>query len=405
MRDILEELPNALMPDLALQSEAPGVVRTSLDDDLVRPVAEDELRQDSGRSRRSPLAKQVELTIDAFDPSLSTSIGLRLGVEGLRVRAAAIDVGHLHTGLERHAVGARVDDRALFARISALEPALVFQLAVCRAVERLACFTPSTTTTSWRQVALDLVCAREHAQVIADTARRVPRLCRQLVSVVTATSSALAGVVVGERIAAPFSLRSAIPDDERATFARRLADVHAAVAAVDHDLVERVAEQLDGAGVLSLVDAIRFGIDGPTLQAAGGTDAFVTDDAPRPVLQNLPTTGCAGARLRVRLQALAAAVKRAQTTFATLDGALPASDLVPPTLAALNGTADALIAGASGTVCCVVDVVGGVVKRLRLRPAELPVLAVLPATLRGVLLDDVADVIATFGLRASAIDR
>jgi NADH:ubiquinone oxidoreductase subunit D len=56
-------------------------------------------------------------------------------------------------------------------------------------------------------------------------------------------------------------------------------------------------------------------------------------------------------------------------------------------------------------VCCVVDVVGGVVKRLRLRPAELPVLAVLPATLRGVLLDDVADVIATFGLRASAIDR
>jgi NADH:ubiquinone oxidoreductase subunit D len=405
MRDILEELPNALMPDLALQSEAPGVVRVALDDDLVRPVAEDELRQDSGRSRRSPLAKQVELTIDAHDPSLSTSIGLRLGVEGLRVRAAAIEIGNLHTGLERHAVGARVDDSALFSRLGALEPALVFQLAVCRAVERLGDFTPSPVTTSWRQVALDLVCAREHAQVIADTARRVPRLRQQLMAVVTATSSALAGIVIGERLAAPFSLRAAIPDDERATFARRLDDVHTAIAAVDTELVERIAEQLNGAGVLSLVDAIRFGIDGPTLQAAGGADSFVTDDARRPVLPNLPTSGCAGARVRVRLLALGAAVQRAAATFAVVDRTPPAPEPVPPTLATLTGTADALIAGASGTVCCVVDIVGGVVKRLRLRPAELPVLAVLPATLRGVLLDDVADVIATFGLRASAIDR
>ena len=405
MRDILEELPNALMPDLALQSEAPGVVRTSLDDDLVRPVAEDELRQDSGRSRRSPLAKQVELTIDAFDPTLSTSIGLRLGVEGLRVRAAAIDIGHLHTGLERHAVGARVDDRLLFARLGALEPALVFQLAVCRAVERLAGFTPSSTTSSWRQLALDLVCAREHALVIADSARRQPRLRQQLLAVVAATSSALAGIVVGERIAAPFALRSAIPDDERATFARRLDDVRRSVTAVDADLIERLAEQLDGAGVLSLVDAVRVGIDGPTLQAAGGDDAFVYDDVQRPRLHNLPTTGCAGARVRVRHLSLVGAVHRAQEMFAFLDVALPAHEPTAPSTTTLHGTADALIAGASGSVCCVVDVVAGVLKRLRLRPAEFPVLAVLPATLRGVLLDDVADVIATFGLRATAIDR
>jgi Ni,Fe-hydrogenase III large subunit len=404
MRDILEELPNALMPDLALQSEAPGVARMGLDDDLVRPVAEDELRPDSGRSRRSPLAKQVELTIDAFDPALSTTIGIRLGVEGLRVRAAAFDLGHLHTGLERHAVGARIDDQRLYARIGAVEHGLAFQLAACRAVERLAGFSPDAATSAWRMIALDLVCAREHARVLADASRRLPRLHLQLLNVVAVTSSALAGIVVGERIAAPFSLRSTIPDDERATFARRMADVMSAIDAVDGDLVERVAERLDGAGVLPLVDALRFGIDGPTLQAAGGADAFVSDVTARPVLSRLPTTGCAGARVRVRREALSAAATRATATFSAT-GAQVAKPTAAPHPTTLSGTADALIAGATGSVGCVIDVVNGIVKRLRLRPAELPLLNVLPTTLRGVLLDDVADVIATFGLRATAIDR
>jgi Ni,Fe-hydrogenase III large subunit len=407
MRDILEELPNALMPDLALQSEAPGVARTNLDDDLVRPVAEDELRQDSGRSRRSPLAKHVEITIDAFDPALSTTIGIRLGVEGLRVRAAAFDIGHLHTGLERHAVGMRIDDQRLYARIGAVEHALAFQLAACRAVERLAGYSPDAVTTGWRTIALDLACTREHARVLADTSRRLPRLHRQLLNVVSVTSAALAGIVVGERVATPFALRTAIPEDERATFARRVVDVMSAIDAVDVDLVERVAERLDGAGVLSVVEAVRFGIDGPTLQAAGGADAFASDVMARPALAKLPTTGCAGARVRVRSQALAASARRASATFASTSAATSAASAPAEAhqAAALSGTADALVAGASGSVGCVIDVVSGIVKRLRLRPAELPLLAVLPTTLRGVLLDDVAEVIATFGMRATAIDR
>ena len=38
MRDILEELPGALMPDLQKESEDPGVPRVVVDDDLVRPT-------------------------------------------------------------------------------------------------------------------------------------------------------------------------------------------------------------------------------------------------------------------------------------------------------------------------------------------------------------------------------
>jgi hypothetical protein len=47
----------------------------------------------------------------------------------------------------------------------------------------------------------------------------------------------------------------------------------------------------------------------------------------------------------------------------------------------------------------------GVVRHLRLRPPDLPVLAGVTRALRGVRLDDVSEVLSSFGLRASALDR
>ncbi len=406
MRDILEELPNALMPDLALESEAPGVLRDLVDDDLVRPAAEEDLQQDSGRSKRSPLARHVELMIDPFDPSLSTTIGVRLSVEGARLRAIAIDAGYVHQGLERRAVGLPVDSPLLSALVGLAEPALVTQLAVARAVERLGGRDASTSTTAWRHLALDLSIVAENARVLTDVARSLPRLQQTLRDVVAAARAAMAGLVVGERFGAPFRLRAPIFAEERETLARRLADVDAAARAVDEDRFSRVLARLTGAGILDLDAARRFGVDGPVLRAAGGDDEFPVDlgDVGVGADTGKGTSGCTAARVRVRIADLRGAVRRAIGGLAIVDrhNADNASNFH---VAALNGIADAVIRGPNGSTSCLVYVQAGMVKRLRLRPADLPLLAAVPAAMRGVLLDDVAEVLASFGLRATAIDR
>jgi len=408
MRDILEELPNALMPDLALESEAPGVLRDLVDDDLVRPSAEEDVQQDSGRSKRSPLARHVDVLIDAFDPSLSTTIGLRLSVEGARLRALAVEVGAVHQGLERRAVGLAIDSPALFALVGLAEPALIAQLAVARAVERLAGRSAPAMTTTWRLLALDLAIVVENARVLGDIARSVPRLQRVLRDVVTAANAALAGLVVGDRFGCPFRLRSAIPAEERQTLARRLADLDAAARLVDDDRFSRLTARLDGAGVLDLDHARRFGVDGPVLRAAGGHDEFAADlgDLGAGADVGRATSGCTGARLRVRIADLRSAARRATTRLAGLDlvGVVDEAAVVVD-VARLDGTADAIVRGPNGSTSCFIDVRGGVVQRLRLRPADLPLVGAIPRAMRGVLLDDIGEVLASFGLRATAIDR
>lgn len=408
MRDILEELPNALMPDLALESEAPGVIRDLVDDDLVRPAAEEDLQQDGARSKRSPLARHVDLLIDAFDPSLSTTIGLRLSVEGARLRAIAVEVGYVHQGLERRAVGLPVDSPALSTLIGIAEPTLVSQLAVARAVERLARRSTPAMTTTWRLLALDLAIVLENARVLSDVARSVPRLQRALHDVVVAATAAMAGLVVGDRFGCPFRLRTAIPAEEHQTLARRLTDLDSAARDIDEDRFSRLTARLDGAGILDLEQARRFGVDGPVLRAAGGVDEFPADlgDLGPGADVGRATSGCTGGRIRVRVADLRSAVRRARARLATLDLVGVVDDAaVAVDTRGLAGTADAIIRGPNGSTSCVLHVRAGLVKRLRLRPTDLPLLTALPRAMRGVLLDDVSEVIASFGLRATAIDR
>ena len=395
------------MPDLALESEAPGVIRDLVDDDLVRPVAEDDLNLDAGRSKKSPLARHVDLVIDPFDPALSTSIGLQLSVEGARLRALSVEIGFLHQGLERRAVGLAVDSPALFALIGRAEPGLVAQLAVARAIERLGrarAMTPTSTTT-WRELALDLTTVHENARVLGDVTRHAPRLQRLLRVVVAGSSAASAGLVVGERFGCPFRLRAPVPAEEHETLARRLIDLEHAVADLEEARFERATAHLRGAGILDLERARRFGVDGPALRAAGGTDDFPADLGHVGSDVGVGATGCTAARILVRLADLRAALRRAHARLTQLeaedDTAVETRDLH----ADLDGTADAMVRGPDGTTSCLLHVRAGVVTRLRLRPAGLPLLAALPGAMGGVLLDDVADVVASFGLRATALDR
>jgi Ni,Fe-hydrogenase III large subunit len=402
MRDLLEELPHALLPDPARESEDPGVERVVQDDDLVRPAAEEDLAIDAHRSRRSPLARHVDLVIDPFDPRLPTPIGLSLAVEGQRVRSASLEPGMTHQGIERRAVGIAVDDVALAALVAMVDPPPLHALGVAVAVERMAGASVGPATTRWRAVLVDLIACASHARALADVLRRHPRLAARAGAIVTAADAARDGLDIDHRFACPGRLRHPVPEDERATLARRLDDLQRAAAALPPDLVEDALASLRGAGVLEAARCRELGIDGPALAATGETTTLPADLGRALGRRVVDEGGCALARSLTRAAEIEAAVQR----LAALDtGAGDDEDGAVVDCRALDGVGSALVRGPTGTSAIHLVLRAGVVQRLRLRTPDLPLLPGLMRALRGVRLDDVTEVLASFGVRASAIDR
>lgn len=408
MRDLLEELPHALLPDPTRESEDPGLGRDAQDDELVRPAAEEDLPIDAHRSRRSPLARHVDVVVAPFDPRLATPIGLTMAIEGQRVRHAALDVGMVHQGLERRAVGLVVHSPALAALLARVEPAPLSGLAVAVAVERLAGVHPDDATRWWRHVVVDLVACAAHARVLADVLRREPSLAARAIAVAVAADAARDGLDPDHRFACPARLRSSIPDDERLTLIRRVDELRAAGARLGDDGLESALGWLRGAGELGADRCRELGIDGPTLGAAGVTSPLPADLGGWLGRAVVATGGCAFSRALTRQAELRAAITRLVERVAALPPQ-PANDDddedSAARMAGLSGTASAIVRGPGGSTAVHVVVDNGVVRRLRLRPPELPLLAGVARALRGVRLDDVSEVFASFGLRASAIDR
>ena len=409
MRHLLEDLPGALLPDPTRESEDPGVRRISLDDDLVRPVAEEDLRLDAGRNRRSPLARHVELLVAPFEPALPATIGLRLAVEGSRVRSAQMLVGHRHQGIERRAVGLAVDDETLWPLLSAVSPGPVAQVAVISAVEQLLPRAVDEATSRWRELLLELAVIRDAAAVYAAVVRRRPRESKEGRRFHRAADSALAGVAGGAlpRFAAILGVRTDVSPEEQATLRRRLDDVEAALDDLDEEVV---LNHLDGVAILDAQRARAFGLCGPPLRATGALDDLPLDlGVPGTVPDAIPLDGSAGARLRIRLHDARTSLGRARAFLDTKPPAPRLSDDVDvakrANLEALHGIADTAVRVPGGTLSCLVEIAAGKLRRLRLRPPELPLLAAVPRTLAGVRLDDVADVIATYGFSATALDR
>jgi len=411
MRDILEALPHALLPDPARESEDPGIAREVYDDDLVRPFVEEDVpvRGDStaGRSRRSPLARDVEIVVDPFDPRMPTPIGVTLYVEGQRVRQATITLGQVHQGIERRAVGLGAHSGELFALVAAVAPGVVAQLAVALAAARLR--GDDDARSPWHTAALELIFISEHAAVLADVARRLPVYERRLRAVVDASRAALAGLDLDAHLAsaAPFGT------DDRAMLRRRVDDIGRALAQVDVAGLLDALSPLRGVGVVTLARARELGVDGPSLAAAGGqsTVAVELGAAQRPApLTSASATGCVVARAQVRSAALAEGAARVRAWLDALDAldvekSAGATSESPGAREVRDGTTQACVHGPGGTLSCVMHVRAGVVQRLRLRPPELPSALTVPGALRGTRLDDVSEVIASFGLRASALDR
>lgn len=401
MRDLLEELPHALLPDPTRESEDPGLEREPQDDDLVRPAAEEDLPIDATRSRRSPLARHVDVVVAPFDPRLSTTIGLTMAIEGQRVRSASLDVGMAHQGIERRATGLGVLDTGLQDLLAVVEPAPLHGLAVAIAVERLAGLEPDAGTLWWRHVMVDLIACSVHARILADVLRRSPARAAHARNVVVAADAARDGLDPEHRFGCPGRLRSAVPDDERHTLVRRIDELAAATARLDG--IDDALTWLRGAGTLDAERCREFGIDGPASLAAGAASPLPADLGAWLGRQVVATSGCAVARAVTHESELRAAVGRLIHRMAEVPPVTSTPTRSPA--AGLHGTASAIVRGPNGSCAVHVVVDAGVVRRLRLRPPDLPLLPGVARALRGVRLDDVSEVVASFGLRASAIDR
>jgi Ni,Fe-hydrogenase III large subunit len=398
VRNILEDIPHALLPDPARESDEPGIAHERLDDDLVRPVAEEELSRGALRGQRSPLARHVVHAIAPIDPVLPLTVGVRLAVEGVRVTDAHFDVGYLHQGLERHAHGLAVDDVGAWQLIGRAAPAPVAQLALSLALERLAEVTAPERARVLRGVVVDLVAVQEALGVLGAAALRAPRLRRAVQGCRRDVDALLQGIIEGGTLAATGGLRRDLHADERSALLRLLPAVLAAVDAIDLDEVA----DLRGVGVLPRAVARAVGVDGPAGRALGLLDETPCDLAfDGGVVGEGQATGCTLARLRTRVADAHAALRRVDATLRDLpDGGVRVDDVRVP-----DGVAHAVVRGPSGSAAVLVAVRSGRFTRLRLRPPELSLIAAVPRALTGVPVDDVAAVIASFGMHATALDR
>ncbi len=425
MRQFLEDLPHGLLPDPARDSDDPGVSYDRLDDDLVRPVAEEELARGAERGQRSPLARHVVHAISPVDPALPLPVGLRLSVEGVRVTEARFDVGHVHQGLERRAVGLAIGpaigpasgpggstehephaprpprqptDVAIWRLVARAEPATLMQFALSLALERLAGVTAPERAQALRGVVVDLVAVQEALRVLSSPALRAPRLRVAVNGWRRDVDALLQGIVEGDTLAAAGGLRRDLHADERSALLRQLPAVLAAVDAIDLDELAG----LHGVGVMPRTVARAAGVDGPAARALE-----VPDDTPCDyafvggALGDGLLTGCTLARLRVRVADAHAALRRVDATLRDLpDGPVVRDDVFVP-----DGLAHAVVRGPSGSVCVLVAVSRGRFTRVRLKTPELALLAAVPHALVGVPVEDVGAVIASFGMHATALDR
>jgi Ni,Fe-hydrogenase III large subunit len=398
MRHLLEHLPHVEPPDPARESDDPGVPRERLDDDLVRPVAEEDLTRSAARGRRSPLARHILHVVGPFDGALPLPVQARLFVEGIRVTDAHLDVGFLHQGLERRAVGLGVDDVELWRLVGRADPAPVVQLGLTLALERLAGVTAPERARVLRDVVVDLVAVREALWVLGTPALRATRLARGTHVLRHEVDALLQGLVEGDTLAAVGGLRRDLHHDERSALLRLLSHVQRGVEGLDLTVLDAFA----GVGVLPRVVARTAGVDGPIGRALGLPDDTVCDHAFRGhTLESEAASGCTRARLRLRwLDARAALVRVEQALREWPDGAVRAGQVIVP-----DGVAHSVVRGPSGSWSVLAVVRQGRLTRLRLRPPEIAAIAVLPRALFGVALDDVAAVIASFGVRVTALDR
>lgn len=424
MRQILEVLPGALLPDPVAESAAPGApLQPPDDDDLLRPAIEEELFRVGTRgslvsASTTALAKHLVWTFGPVHRALPFPLQLRVELDGDRLVTVDPEVGFLHQGLEKAAEGIGwLDGFDVMARVHPMSP-VGHELAWALVVERLLGIAAAVPPRAqlWRVVAVELARIAEHLRVLA-TPPLSPAAVEARRAIVEVGRTA-AGLLDGLRVAEPFravgGLARPIHDDEavrvRKELPRMLEQLRNVKAMVEAS--PALDLHLEGLGRISRGQALGLGLTGPALRACGVADdlrvhepAFAWAElAHEPVVVE---GGCTRARARVRLLESIASAELVERALARL-AEVPADvrlevdrPLRPP---AGHATASLELPAGELTIFVLSD--GGErPARVRVRGPSSALAAALPELLVGDRIDDVIPVVSSLGLIGTEVDR
>jgi NADH-quinone oxidoreductase subunit D len=432
VRQFLETVPGALLPDPVEESESPGVALSPPDDDdLLRPRGEEDLWRVATRGSLAgvaptALAKHLVWTFGPIHRALPFPMQLRMELDGDRLVTVDPEVGFLHQGLEKAAEQIAWEDLwAVVARAYPLRP-LAHELALALAWERLCGIEDAVprAVQLWRVVGLELLRAAEHLRVLTHPALQlVPRTARRTRGVVDAARAA-AGLVDAIAAGGTFrragGLRRALDADEASRIRTELPRIASPVAAIVDRLEadESIDVHLAGRGHLDRSTALAYAVTGPALRACGVADDLRRHDpafgyAELTVPCVLQDGGGARARTRVRWHETLRAVELVQRALATLEG-LRGSEaaLEPPTGVSEKtarpppGRQSGAIEAPNGELAVTLVSDGGPrPMRVRIRSPSLALLAALPRALTADRIDDVVPVLASLDILGTELDR
>jgi NADH:ubiquinone oxidoreductase subunit D len=422
MRQILDVLPGALLPDPIAESESPGApLSPPDDDDLLRPAIEEELfRVGAGGTlvgaQTTTLAKHLVWSFGPVHRALPFPILLRVELDGDRLVTVDPEIGFLHQGLEKAGEGASWGDGfEVLSRMSPLSP-LGHELAWALVVERLCDIEMQVPARAqlWRTIALELSRIAEHLRVLAAPALALsPR--RNLVDAARNARGLVDGLAAGDAFRAIGGLRRAIHSDEGKRIGGELRHLIAGVrevkAAVDKD--PGLDAHLEGLGRLGRFAALSLGVTGPALRACGVADdvrihepSFAGRDITPAVV--FVDGGDARARARVRLNETIAAADVVERALQRLSQAPPDVAMAPGAVpdAPPAGRASASLELPNGELNVVVVSDGGPRPvRVRMRGASSALAAALPEILVGDRIDDVIPVLSGLDIIGTELDR
>jgi NADH:ubiquinone oxidoreductase subunit D len=422
VRQILEVLPGALLPDPVAESAAPGApLSPPDDDDLLRPAIEEELFRVGARgslvtASTTALAKHLVWTFGPVHRALPFPFQLRVELDGDRLVTVDPEVGFLHQGLEKTAEAISwLDGFDVMARVNPLNP-VGHELCWALVVERIAGVADRVPLRAqlWRVAVIELSRIAEHARVLSTPplAPATVQAQRSLAEVARLARGLLDGLMAGEPFRAFGGLAHPIHDDEavriQKELPRILGPLRAVRAAVDAS--PALDAHLEGLGRIQRTQAVGLGLTGPALRACGVPDdlrahepAFAWGElAYRPIVVE---GGCTRARGRVRLREAVASAELVERALLMLADAPPEVRVdCPPVPPAGHATASLELPSGELTLLAVAD--GGERPvRVRIRGPSSALAAALPELLVGDRIDDVIPVISSLGLVGTEVDR
>jgi NADH-quinone oxidoreductase subunit D len=198
--------------------------------------------------------------------------------------------------------------------------------------------------------------------------------------------------------------------DEAAHGFAELTQIEAVVQAFQDDLEDRpkLDAHLEGVGVLTAGDVTTFSLSGPAARACGVADDVRSHDpsiaaAGLPFAVRTAQSGCARARMRVRLAECLVSAAMVRASLALAAAAPPESrrTLAPLT----SGCITAALEAPHGEVTVTVASDGQKLSRVRIKTASFNLVWSLSRALVGDRVEDLVTAVSSFGIVGTEVDR